>query len=150
MPYFNYIITIQNICFDFRLSRITLECYKSASLYSNRLARGHGERYYSLGRLWRSVHTEHVFHGWSVVCRVQWQYSLHNGNSFNSFPVFSRQNVHVVCLPDFVQFGKFSKTFEWRLKERRFRMIWAESTAFLSALWALSTHSTPRKAVDSV
>ena len=43
---------------------------------------------------------------------------------------FSCQNVNVIYLDDFVQFGKFCKYFEWRLKESPFRIIWTRSTAW--------------------
>ena len=42
-----------------------------------------------------------------------------------------------------LNFANFWQNFEWRLRERPFRIILSRSTAFLSALWA-------RKAIDSI
>ena len=58
-------------------------------------------------------------------------------NSFHTDPVFSCQNVNVVCLSDFAQFCNFFQHFELKIKERSFRIIWSRSTAFLDALWML-------------
>ena len=58
--------------------------------------------------------------------------------SFHTDPVFSCQNIKVICSCDSVKFCNFWKKIEWRLKERSFRIKWSRSTAFLGTLWRLA------------
>ena len=70
--------------------------------------------------------------------------------SFHANPVFSRETVNAVCLSQSTHVCNIYQNNEQSLIGKPFRIIGSNSTVFLSMLWALSTQSMLKKAVESV